>query len=84
MRDESGIESDPCPIHAGADALTGDPGDRFSLILTNPPFGKKSSIAIVNEEGELEKESSSYERQDFWTTTKNKQLNFLQHVKTLL
>jgi type I restriction enzyme M protein len=33
---------------------------------------------------ELEKEDSSYERQDFWTTTKNKQLNFLQHVKTLL
>ena len=61
-----GIESDPCPIHAGADALAGDPGERFSLILTNPPFGKKSSIAIVNEEGELEKESSSYERQDFW------------------
>ena len=60
------------------------------VILTIPlsiercALGKKSSIAIVNEEGELEKESSSYERQDFWTTTKNKQLNFLQHVKTLL
>lgn len=52
--------------------------------LTNPPFGKKSSISIVNEEGELEKEDTAYERQDFWTTTKNKQLNFLQHVKTLL
>ena len=61
-----GIESDPRPIHAGAEALAGDPGDRFSRIITNPPFGKKSSIAIVNEEGELEKESSSYERQDFW------------------
>ena len=61
-----GIESDPCPIHAGADSLAGDPGERFSLILTNPPFGKKSSIAIVNEEGELEKEASNYERPDFW------------------
>ena len=54
------------------------------MVLTNPPFGKKSSIAIVTEEGDLEKEDTAYERQDFWTTTKNKQLNFLQHIKTLL
>ena len=54
------------------------------MVLTNPPFGKKSSVRIVNEEGELEAESDAYERQDFWTGTKNKQLNFLQHVKTLL
>ena len=52
--------------------------------MTNPPFGKKSSIAIVNEAGDLEKDDTAYERQDFWTTTKNKQLNFVQHVKTLL
>ena len=26
----------------------------------------------------------AYERPDFWTTTKNKQLNFVQHVKSLL
>jgi len=64
--------------------MAADPGTRFSVVLTNPPFGKKSSIAIVNEEGDLEKEDTAYERQDFWTTTKNKQLNFLQHVKTLL
>ena len=34
--------------------------------------------------GQLEKEDHSYERQDFWTATKNKQLNFVQHIKTLL
>jgi type I restriction enzyme M protein len=80
-----GIDADPCPVRSGVDSLANDPGERFSLILTNPPFGKKSSISIVNEEtGDLEKEDHSYERQDFWTTTKNKQLNFLQHVKTLL
>jgi type I restriction enzyme M protein len=39
---------------------------------------------VVTEEGELEKDDTAYERQDFWVTTKNKQLNFLQHVKTLL
>lgn len=75
---------DPAAVKAGVDSLMSDPGERFSLVLTNPPFGKKSTIAIVNEAGQLEKEDASYERQDFWTTTKNKQLNFLQHVKTLL
>lgn len=79
-----GIDADPCPIRSGVDALAGDPGERFSVVMTNPPFGKKSTIAVVNEAGELEKEDTVYERQDFWTATKNKQLNFLQHVKTLL
>jgi type I restriction enzyme M protein len=79
-----GIDADPCPIESGEDALRSDPGERFSMIMTNPPFGKKSSIAIVTEEGELEKEDLAYERADFWTTTKNKQLNFVQHVAKLL
>ena len=53
-------------------------------MLTNPPFGKKSSVTIVNEEGKAEKDTISYERQDFWATTSNKQLNFVQHIRTLL
>ncbi len=79
-----GIDADPCPVASGVDSLAAAPGERFSLVMTNPPFGKKSSIAIVGEDGELEKEDIAYERPDFWTTTKNKQLNFLQHVKNLL
>jgi len=79
-----GINADPCPITSGLDALASDPGERFTMVLTNPPFGKKSSIQIVNEEGDLEKEDHTYERQDFWTSTKNKQLNFVQHIKSLL
>ena len=67
-----------------ADALAADPGDRFDLVLTNPPFGKKSSTTIVGEEGRASKERDIVERGDFWTTTSNKQLNFVQHVKTLL
>ena len=72
-----------CPIRV-EDALAGDPGVRFDMVLTNPPFGKKSSITIMNGDGEAKKEAISYVRDDFWATTSNKQLNFLQHVKTLL
>lgn len=66
------------------DALRGDPGARFNMILTNPPFGKKSSITILNAEGETERDDLAIVRDDFWATTSNKQLNFVQHVKTLL
>ncbi len=52
--------------------------------MTNPPFGKKSSTTIVGEEGQVSKERDIVERDDFWATTSNKQLNFVQHVKTLL
>jgi type I restriction enzyme M protein len=79
-----GIDADPCPVASGTDALASPPAERYSMVLTNPPFGKKSSIAIVGGDGELEKEDTAYERPDFWTTTKNKQLNFLQHIKSLL
>ena len=78
-----GIGSDESPIDVG-DALTADPGDRYDIVLTNPPFGKKSSITIFNGDGTNDKETLTYERLDFWATTSNKQLNFLQHVKTLL
>jgi type I restriction enzyme M protein len=67
-----------------SDALAADPGDRFDIVLTNPPFGKKSSTTIVGEDGKASKETDIVEREDFWATTSNKQLNFLQHVKTLL
>ncbi|PIP06939.1 MAG: DNA methyltransferase [Syntrophobacterales bacterium CG_4_8_14_3_um_filter_49_14] len=78
-----GIGGDESPVEVG-DALISDSGDRFDIVLTNPPFGKKSSVTIVNGEGKADRESLIYERQDFWATTSNKQLNFLQHVKTLL
>ncbi len=75
-------ESDS-PIHVD-DALAADPGDRFDMVLTNPPFGKKSSVTVVGADGTSAKQNLTVERQDFWATTSNKQLNFLQHVKTLL
>lgn len=66
------------------DALIADDGLRVDYVLANPPFGKKSSITITNQDGEAEKQDMSYNRQDFWETTSNKQLNFLQHIKTML
>lgn len=69
---------------SSADALVADEGKRFDYVLANPPFGKKSSLTITNEAGEQEKEDLVYNRQDFWVTTSNKQLNFLQHIRTLL
>jgi len=78
-----GIGADESQVKS-VDSLIADPGDRFDIIMTNPPFGKKSSITIFSEEGKAERETLSYERDDFWATTSNKQLNFLQHVKTLL
>ena len=66
------------------DSLRSYPGVNFDVVLTNPPFGRKSSLTFVNSEGASERESLTVERPDFWATTSNKQLNFLQHVKSLL
>ncbi|MYL56634.1 N-6 DNA methylase [Virgibacillus halodenitrificans] len=66
------------------DSLVADSGLRVDYVLTNPPFGKKSSMTFTNEAGEQDKEDLTYNRQDFWVTTSNKQLNFVQHIRTLL
>ncbi|OFW72323.1 MAG: DNA methyltransferase [Actinobacteria bacterium RBG_16_68_12] len=66
------------------DALKADPGERFQMVLTNPPFGRKSSMTFVSEEGQVAREDLVVVRDDFWASTSNKQLNFVQHVRTLL
>ncbi len=65
------------------DALAGKHGE-YEIVLANPPFGKKSSVTIVNDAGESSKESLVINRDDFWASTSNKQLNFLQHIFTIL
>ena len=67
-----------------ADALIVDTGVRYDYVLANPPFGKKSSQNFTNAEGAQEKEDLTYNRQDFWATTSNKQLNFVQHIRSIL
>jgi len=51
------------------DALRTVPSEHFDVVLSNPPFGRKST---------------SYGRDDFWATTANNQLNFVQHIYSLL
>lgn len=66
------------------DALVAESDSNFDYVLANPPFGKKSSMTFTNEEGEQEDENLTYNRQDFWATTSNKQLNFVQHIRSML
>jgi type I restriction enzyme M protein len=54
------------------------------MVLTNPPFGKKSSVTFIGEDGEEQRDALTIARDDFWATTSNKQLNFLQHVRSIL
>jgi len=67
-----------------ADALIAASPVTYDYVLANPPFGKKSAQTFTNEEGELEKDDLTYNRHDFWATTSNKQLNFVQHIRSML
>jgi type I restriction enzyme M protein len=78
-----GANGGDSPIHV-ADSLAAHPGQYFNMVLTNPPFGKKSSVTFVTDEGEVRRESQNIVRDDFWVTTSNKQLNFVQHVRSIL
>jgi type I restriction enzyme M protein len=78
-----GAESTESPIRV-ADSLAAHPGQYFDMVLTNPPFGKKSSVTFVTDEGEVRRESQNIVRDDFWVSTSNKQLNFVQHVRSIL
>lgn len=66
------------------DSLIADPGRRWTVCLSNPPFGRKSSLTMVGTDGREVREDREIERQDFVVTTSNKQLNFLQHIMTIL
>ncbi|MHB1475584.1 MAG: HsdM family class I SAM-dependent methyltransferase [Dermatophilaceae bacterium] len=66
------------------DSLIADPGTRHTVVLSNPPFGRKSSLTMVGADGREAREDREIERQDFSVTTSNKQLNFVQHIATIL
>lgn len=77
-----GIPDDEIEIHVG-DALLGQAERTFDLVLTNPPFGRRSSMTFSNE-ARTDADRLVYGRPDFVATTSNKQLNFLQHVMSLV
>ncbi|MCG3145701.1 MAG: putative type I restriction enzymeP M protein [Gammaproteobacteria bacterium] len=66
------------------DSLDKVPDEHFKVVLTNPPFGKKSAVTFVTKEEKQDKKDLTTVRTDFWASTANKQLNFLQHVYTML
>jgi len=81
-----GTADGDCPViseDALAKAVSDD--NKVDMVLANPPFGKKSSVTIISEKtGKAEKEKLTIERDDFWATTSNKQLNFVQHILNML
>lgn len=62
------------PVIEVRDSLAKSPARNASIVLANPPFGV----------GTISGANYSETRQDLWTSTTNKQLNFLQHIFTLL
>lgn len=66
-----GIGKDSSPIVCG-DSLINQPDVLYDVILANPPFGARPSGAVT------------LNRPDFYVTTSNNQLNFLQHMMRLL
>lgn len=56
---------------------------RVNIILANPPFGKSSSD-IPTTDKKLAEKDGYFLRSDFWVTTSNKQLAFLQHIVAML
>jgi type I restriction enzyme M protein len=82
LRNIGDIDADT--IISPNDSLIAASETRYDYVLANPPIGKKSSMTFTNEDGEQEKEDLTYNRQDFWVTTSNKQLNFVQHIKSML
>lgn len=66
------------------DALRNPVVAEFDVVLANPPFGTKSSVTYVGEDGDVNRQKESVARDDFWATTSNKQLNFMQHIISML
>ena len=78
-----GLWQDKALVEEG-DSLLELGARRFDMVLTNPPFGKKSSTKIMGDDGSVKRQSETYTREDFVASTSNKQLNFLQHIMSLL
>jgi len=65
------------------DSLKSPITEKVKIVLANPPFGKSSSD-IPTTDKNLAKKEGYFLRDDFWVTTGNKQLAFLQHIISML
>lgn len=65
------------------DSLKAGVKKKVDLVLANPPFGISSSDIPTNDKKQADKEGY-FLRDDFWVTTSNKQLAFLQHIVSML
>lgn len=65
------------------DSLKADDIKKVKIVFANPPFGKSSSDIPTNDEKMAEKDGY-FLRKDFWVTTSNKQLAFVQHIVNML
>ena len=66
-----GVGTNRSPIVC-EDSLEKEPRQHFDVVLANPPFGTRPAGSV------------EINRDDFYTETKNNQLNFLQHIMLLL
>ena len=87
------LSGDNEPPITVSDALVSEGDAKVDIVLANPPFGTKSSITVnaeimTNEGGvpktKRSKSEMTISRADFWATTSNKQLNFVQHIRSML
>jgi type I restriction enzyme M protein len=79
-----GSTPDATPSIEVKDSLAQEPSAHVDMVMTNPPFGKKSSITMIGDDGKAVAADITISRADFWATTSNKQLNFVQHVRSML
>jgi type I restriction enzyme M protein len=87
------LAGDDEPPITVSDALASDGDRKVDIVLANPPFGTQSSITVYAEsvgdddeaaEGKRSRSGITIARPDFWATTSNKELNFVQHIRSML
>lgn len=66
------------------DALAQPHAGYPTVILTNPLFEERPSGTVVRDDGRADRADIAYQHHDVWTTTTNKQLNFVQHIAAAL
>jgi type I restriction enzyme M protein len=81
----SGEADDELPVEC-ADSLRTPPKFHPNVVLANPPFGTKGSVTYAAEGRRSSRATDDLTivRRDFWVETANKQLNFVQHIASLL